>query len=889
MSTSLNNKIKYLFLLIILLFVADAHATHYRAGEITYKRLSGRLYEVTVHTYTDPNSDANPNTQSLEINWGDSKTQQIQRTQLNPINGTIQRNVYVATHDYQTDGTFRVSITDPNRVDNILNINRGFTEQLPFYVEAVIFINSSIQSNNSPTLLNPPIDDGCIGFLYVHNPGAFDSDGDSLIYRIIPPKIAAGQDVPLYVEPFNSDSFALDPIKGTVYWANPTTAGYYNIAIQIIELRNGFPVGSVTRDMQIRILDCPNTPPTISPMPNACVKVGNNYTKTISASDINSSQVITLIPVGGPFIQTPGRATQTPDTGIGSGTVNVQFNWRPECFNIRNQSYFIQFKVSDNFAPRGTFTDGFFLKVNGPEPKNVEVKQVQRNALRIAWSPDECGLATKYKVYKRVDSSFWSPGPCETDVPASTGFVLLKEIDILANPNDTFVLDNNGAKGLSPLVNYCYRIISVFPARSALGQVIGGRVDPSYASTEVCGSLIRSKPIITKVSVDKTSETNGLMSVSYLKPDTLDTLFYKSPYRITLKRKLPNDASYTQLSSYIFNSFEEIVDSFWLDSNINTADLQYSYQIDFYSDINTAEKFIDESNAASSIKLDIYSSDRKNILTWNAEVPWENDSFYILRKNAFLGFDTIGVSVNLMFTDTGLTNDETYCYKVLSVGSYSLLPLRIINYSQEICGTPVDTIAPCAPLLTVTTPCNSFNDFANKLKWVQNVSCALDVLSYRIYFKKDKESDYILIATVPASVTSYEDNREELKFSVAGCYAVNSVDTNGNEGSFQNEFCVDNCPYYVLPNIFTPNNDKTNDFFIPFEYRFIDKIDMKIYNRWGGLVFKTENPDVLWDGTEMASGNTVSNGVYYFVCDVYERYLDGVRKRKINGTVQIIR
>jgi hypothetical protein len=64
---------------------------------------------------------------------------------------------------------------------------------------------------------------------------------------------------------------------------------------------------------------------------------------------------------------------------------------------------------------------------------------------------------------------------------------------------------------------------------------------------------------------------------------------------------------------------------------------------------------------------------------------------------------------------------------------------------------------------------------------------------------------------------------------------------------------------------------------------------LTIYNRWGQKVFKTNNPDINWNGIDSESGIECSEGVYYYICDVYESYLEGEKKRTIRGSIQIIR
>ena len=70
----------------------------------------------------------------------------------------------------------------------------------------------------------------------------------------------------------------------------------------------------------------------------------------------------------------------------------------------------------------------------------------------------------------------------------------------------------------------------------------------------------------------------------------------------------------------------------------------------------------------------------------------------------------------------------------------------------------------------------------------------------------------------------------------------------------------------VIPNVFSPNSDGENDRFV------IDGIlgtsnTVRIYNRWGQIVFEANNYRNQWDGDE------VSDGTYY-----YEVQVDGESK-----------
>ncbi len=74
---------------------------------------------------------------------------------------------------------------------------------------------------------------------------------------------------------------------------------------------------------------------------------------------------------------------------------------------------------------------------------------------------------------------------------------------------------------------------------------------------------------------------------------------------------------------------------------------------------------------------------------------------------------------------------------------------------------------------------------------------------------------------------------------------------------------------YFLPNAFTPNEDGTNEFFRGGgHFRGIRDFDIKIMNRWGGIVFESSDPSEAWNGMEHNSGRLSQNGVYL----VYVRF-----------------
>ena len=96
---------------------------------------------------------------------------------------------------------------------------------------------------------------------------------------------------------------------------------------------------------------------------------------------------------------------------------------------------------------------------------------------------------------------------------------------------------------------------------------------------------------------------------------------------------------------------------------------------------------------------------------------------------------------------------------------------------------------------------------------------------------------------------------------------------------------VQDCPSQIwFPNCFTPNNDGYNDVFKPV-YENIGYYKLYIFNRWGQLLFESDDVEHSWDGK--FKGRECSNGVYVFLAE-YEDNLSG-EVITVNGSVSILK
>ena len=87
-----------------------------------------------------------------------------------------------------------------------------------------------------------------------------------------------------------------------------------------------------------------------------------------------------------------------------------------------------------------------------------------------------------------------------------------------------------------------------------------------------------------------------------------------------------------------------------------------------------------------------------------------------------------------------------------------------------------------------------------------------------------------------------------------------------------------------IPSAFTPDGDGVNDAFGA-KGKNIISLKMKIYNRWGELVYETNQLNDTWDGTY--KGNAITN-TDVFVYTVNAVSVDGNPLPEENGTVTLV-
>ena len=665
-------------------WIYNVYATHNRAGEITYVQLSDLSFEVTITTFTYTLSYADR--PQLTVEWGDNSTSIADRQSILFLPNYYKRNIYKITHTYPGPGVYKIVVQDPNRNADVLNIPNSVN--VVFSISTILIVNPSIGRNNTPVLLNPPYDKAARGYVFIHNPGAFDPDGDSLSYKLTVCTREDGKPIENYTLPPATNFIRVDSISGDLIWSTPRDTGKYNVAMEIQEWRYGKKIGIVVRDMQIEVFDTDNKPPVNGPLKDMCVEAGDVIDFNVTATDPNGDP-ISLKATSGIFTLESCPATFTKvDSVPGSSTSKLR--WIPCHEAVRNQPYNIIIKSDDyNSDLKLSDIDNMSIKVLGPSPV-LKSAVPEGKFIRLSWNTYGTAAISGFNIYRKEGASSFMPDSCTSGIPASTGFI---KVGYATGSSAVSFIDTDNGQGLSYGKEYTYRIVAVYKNGAE-----------SKASNEISSSLVSGVPVITHVSVRNTSTTNGSIIVRWKKPERLDTIPATGPYEYIISRATGiTGTDYQQVRSILTADLNE---TSFADTLINTQTGGFIYKIELYNNAPGNRFLVGKPGYASSIFLAASPGDRKVRFVISRNVPWINNRYDFFRLNeTTMNYDSIGTTNVLEFVDKDLVNGKQYCYKVRSAGGYTAtdMPKNLINFSQVTCATPVDNEAPCQPEITVTS------------------------------------------------------------------------------------------------------------------------------------------------------------------------------------------
>lgn len=420
-------------------------------ADLTYQCLGGNTYKITLSFYRDCIGIAAPANPFITIRSA-SCSQNLGVTcyprpgtgqevtpacssSVTTCNGGsftgIQEWVYdgIVTLPVQcTDWVFSYSLCCRNAA--ITNISNPGTST--FFIYATL--NNTIACNSSPTFSNKPVPFLCLGQQYCFNHGAYDTEGDSLVYQLITPFQTAGTTVN-YIAPFSSTNplssspaTSFNTVTGDICMT-PTQLEVTVMAVNVLEYRNGVLIGSVERDLQLTVMNCNNNLPSLTGINGT-----NNFSITICANEPTCFDIFSNDPDAGQNL------TVSWDAGIPGATFNTNssqhptgtFCWTPDASAIGNSYQFTATVMDDACPYMGSQVYSYTVNVIGISVNAGPDQQIACSDLATLTASAAGGSGTY--------TYLWSNGSTMQSITVGSGTYWVTANDGTCTATDTVVV-----------------------------------------------------------------------------------------------------------------------------------------------------------------------------------------------------------------------------------------------------------------------------------------------------------------------------------------------------------------------------------------------------------------------------------------------------------------
>lgn len=255
--------------------------------------------------------------------------------------------------------------------------------------------------------------------------------------------------------------------------------------------------------------------------------------------------------------------------------------------------------------------------------------------------------------------------------------------------------------------------------------------------------------------------------------------------------------------------------------------------------------------------------DNSVILEWQNDPDFIPAEFTVERSVAGGNYSLLSTTGQSALADDEYNSENVFCYR--------------IRYT-DVCDNASPVSLEACPLRLNG---NLLKDNSISLSWTAYEGWTQGVSGYVV--EKYSETGTLLRSFQVGNVTSYIDKSDDLDFQTF-IYVVNAIPVESGIGqSVSNRVFILKDPNLFHPTAFTPNGDNLNDNFTVFG-QYVVAFEMKIFNRWGELLFTTDDIHGGWDGT--FRGNEMPEGTYTFIAHITDR---AGRIFKRSGSVLLLR
>ncbi len=904
MMKSLIRRVAVSFMLLLASAII-ARANHVSGADLYYEHLTGLTYRVTLVVYG--NCDRNSSTAgafaslafaaprikilrsgnlftTLNLEVQDTGldvtpvcTREKPNTACNTPNGSlpgIKRYIYSGTITlpstsanwlFRFDGVLGGGgVAAAGRYNGITNITNAGSNIMALEAQ----LNNTVGANSSPQFTTTPTPFYCINVAQQYNLGAFDADGDSLGFALIPGLLGSaaggGGGTVTYASGYSatqplavsSGSFSFSSSTGQMNF-KPNNTQVSLVVQQVEEYRNGVLVGTAMREMNFVVLSSCNNTPASSRIDtsssqsstrggfvagtndfNICYQTDSAQFRIVAVNPANDT--ISAVYVAG----LPAGVTASVDSSIRTQPV-VTIHWKAQSAAPGSYTFYVTYK-DDGCPLTSTQTMAYTVHVVRPNQMTAFVAAATQCAHQaLVDYTFSYGLPPRTITILQGGSVVKSfrdlTGHVRDSLPAGNYTVQIASDALTCVTTGALNVPDSGTYPNMPIVSpvfYCQNDVAVSlhaiadsGARlywyTATGMNIGSAPTPRTVSAGIFYWLVAQK-----------------MKVCFSRADTLKVYVTARPIA-----KFSGPEKICQNDTAVFNFSGKVGVGPILDYRWNfggagfvSGDSIGPVRVHWY---DTGYKFItlivDENKCTS--------------------LPF-TDTIYV-KQVPYAGFD--------------VTNGCQY--DTVQV-RYNTQPPPGLAYSWHFDGAEApDSTGPGPYAVRWATPGD------HHLSLTVDLDGCLDTRnrSLTIYPKPEAAIIYdptklcmgdVITMTgtgggsylwTSSDPSTFSSNLEEYRPLIVRPQTIRLIVTNQwncNDTASETISTVEPCCHFSYPNAFSPNGDQRNDVFRIVTYGNQIQFELSIYNRWGERVFHGDNALTGWDGT--FKGKPCDAGTYFY-------------------------
>lgn len=701
------------------------------------------------------------------------------------------------------------------RIENISNVNGSGQNGATYTAEIPgTQVHPQAPLNTSATFMARDTVVVCEDNYFVYDFGAYDRDGDSLSYsfcsaysggstRDPQPSIpSTPPHSPLsYSYGFNASSpmganVTIDSKTGLVSGIAPA-AGIYVVTVCVSEIRDGVLINTHRKDIQIKVASCTIAAASLSPEYVNCDSFTMSFQNRSNSSLIRTYYWDFGVPGTSEDISTQTRPSFTyPDTG--TYRIKLVTNRGEECADSATAIV----KVYPGFNPDFNFTEGC---------KDVAIFFSDRTITRYGvvnswqWDFGVPGIVTDVSSLKNSSYTFTSPGTYNVSLQVASDKgcskniikeLIVRERPLLSVPKDTLIcdIDTITLTATGPPGTYTWA--------------------PDEAVTAVSGPTIRVSPDRTTDYVVSLTTVPGCTSRDTVKVNVVSFVTLEAGEGFTMC--LTDSVQLKPFSNGLRYEWEPAATM-----NDPTAKEPYIKPVD-PTTVYRVTSYIGK--CAASDQLVVKAVPYPNVsISSDTAICYGDKVSLVAEGGAFYQWSPLTAIRGASGPNPEVAPHETTQYTV-SVADTLGCPKPSHAEVLVTVVPPVPAFAGNDTVAVIDQPLQLQASGAELYKW-----------SPASYLDRDDISNPV--------ATFVSDVGDRITYSVKvstpeGCFAYDTLVVR----------IFRTAPDIFVATAFTPDGDGLNDEFraIPvgikqFEY-------LKIYNRWGQLMFSTSDPTKGWDG-----------------------------------------